>query len=194
MTALVSLAAHAVPPDARLGLQGRKPQIEKVDTAFTAVEVDAPDVVRAELLPAGELLLEPRGPGVARVFLFAPRVVRALEVAVDVALPQPEDKPAPAGCAAASEARVVSQACYDHWRARLQHLVARDAPALAFEDAGLLAQLKAAQAELQRAGLGSIQIAASPFGVRLKGAQDEQQRRAALRAVWSAVLGPLRLD
>jgi hypothetical protein len=189
--ALCGLPAMALPPDARIALQSAKPRIEKVDAGFTAVEVDAPEVLRAELLPAGELLLEPRKPGLARVFLFAPRIVRVIEVAVDLALPRSEDRPPPPGCAAGEEARIASAACYEHWRGRLRHSLG--APPLVFEEAGLFAQLKAAQVELDAAGL-NVKVAVSPFGVRVKGAKDDTERRRALRAIWSALLGPLRID
>ena len=49
-------------------------------------------------------------------------------------------------------------------------------------------------AELRRAGLGQVEVAISPYGVRLKGVRDEAERRKALRAIWPAILGPLRLD
>jgi hypothetical protein len=191
VAALFAFPAMALPPDARIGLLGARARIEKVDPAFSAVEVDAPEVLRAELLPAGELLLEPRKPGLVHVFLFAPRIVRVIEVAVDVPLPRSDDRPPPAACAAGDEARIASAACYEHWRERLRHAIGP--PSLVFEEAGLLAQVKAAQSALDAAGL-KMQVAVSPFGVRVKGAKDDSERRRALRAVWSALLGPLRID
>ena len=197
MTRLAALAllfagaAEAVPPDARLALFGKKPRIDKIDGTFEAVEVEPPGVVRAELLPTHELLLEPQGAGEARVFLFAPRLVRVVEVAIDQPLP-PADAPPPlAGCATAEgAARVGSAACYEFWRGRLLHTLAADAPGLSFEEPGLFAELKAAQAELDKAGL-KLRVALSPFGVRLLGEGD---RRRGLRVVWPAMLGTLRLD
>ena len=191
---LLAPAVRALPPDARLALSGKKPSIQKADTGFTAVDSDAPEIVRAELLPTGELLLEPQGPGVARVFLFAPRVVRVLEIAVDVALPEAVDLPLPPGCGSATEAKIATAACYVAWRAKLAATLSADAPAVSFEDAGLHAQLAAAQAELVKAGLSKVQLAVTPFGIRIKGAKDEPERRRALRVAWSAMLGPLRLE
>lgn len=191
---LLAPAGAAIPPDARLGLPSRKPHLEKADLGFVAVEVDAPEVLRAELLPSGELLLEPQGPGVARVFLFAPRIVRVIEVAALVPLQPQGEVPLPPACGKPSEARIGSAACYHAWRARLSRTLSSDAPSIAFEDAGLFAQLKAAQAELTRSGLPQIVVAVTPFGVRLKGAKGEAERRRALRAIWSAFLGPLRLE
>jgi len=191
---LLAPAVRAVPPDARLSLQGKKPSIQKADTGFTGVDSDAPEIVRAELLPTGELLLEPQGPGLARVFLFAPRLVRVLEIAVDVALPSAIEAALPLGCGSATEAKIASAACYTAWRARLSATLSADAPAVSFEDQGLHAQLAAAQVELVKAGLPTVQIAVTPFGIRIKGAKDESERRRALRAAWSALLGPLRLE
>ena len=191
---LSAQAARAIPPDARLGLTSKKPHIEKADKGFLAVEVDEPGVLRAELLPSGELLLEPLGTGVARVFLFAPRIVRVVEVAVSVPLQPPDETPVSPACGTPTEARIVSAACYQAWRSRLSRTLSADAPSLAFEDAGLFAQLKAAQAELERAGLPALKLALTPFGVRIKGAKDEAERRRALRAIWSTLLGPLRLE
>ena len=151
-------------------------------------------IVAAELLPTEELLIEPRGAGLARVFLFARHLVRVVEVAVDLPLPLPPATPVPAACGSDAKARIATADCYALWRARLEHGLASKAPALAFEDEGLFAQARAAQAELARVGLGAMKLVLSPFGVRLAGAKDEAERRLALRAIWPAILGPLRLD
>ena len=181
--------ARALPPDARLELTGRAPRIEKIDDGFTAVEVDDPKVVRAELLPSGELLLEPLAAGEAHVFLFAKRLVRVVEVAVGRPLAAPA--PPPGGfCALPS----VTVQCYAAWRERLRRLPAVEAPRLSYELEGVQAEAREADGLLAAAGLGNIRFARSPFGVKLKGAKDDRERRAALRAVWSAVLGPLRFE
>ena len=187
-------SAQALPPDARLSLQANKPSIQKADSGFVAVESSDPEIVRAELLPTGELLLEPLQPGVARVFLFAARLVRVIEVAVDVPLPAASEAQVPPLCGSATEARIASPACYAAWRAKLSATLSADAPAVSFEDAGLHAQLEAAQAELVKVGLPAVQLAVTPFGVRIKGAKDEAERRRALKAAWGALLGPLRLE
>ena len=187
-------SATALPPDARLSLSAKKPSIQKADTGFSSVESDGPDVVRAELLPTGELLLEPLGPGVARVFLFAPRLVRVIEVAVDVPLPAAPEASLPPACGTAHEAKITTAACYAAWRARLSVTLSSDAPSLSFEDQGLHAQLQAVQAELVKVGLPAVQVAVTPFGVRIKGAKDDAERRRALKAAWGALLGPLRLE
>ncbi len=104
-------AAQAAPPDARIALSGGKPLLQRFEGEFAAVEVEPPDVVHAELLPTQELLLEPRAPGLARVFLFTARLVRVVEVAVDVPLPPPlPAEGAPAGCTAQDGAARVASA------------------------------------------------------------------------------------
>ena len=181
--------ALALPPDARLELSGKAPRIEKIDDGFTAVEVDDPRVVRAELLPSGELLLEPLAAGEAHVFLFAKRLVRVVEVAVGRPLAAPA--PPPGGfCALPS----LTAQCYAAWRERLRRLPASEAPKLSYELEGMQAEAREAGVLLAAAGLGKVQFARSAFGVKLKGTKDDAERRAALRAVWSAVLGPLRID
>jgi hypothetical protein len=196
LLALAAGAVQAVPPDARLGLQGRKPHFERIEGEFLAVEVDPPEILRAELLPSSELLLEPRAPGLARVFLFAKHLVRVIEVAVDVPLPAADPAlavPPPACLEQGSGARVASTACYEYWRARLRTAIASAAPPVTLEGDGLIAELKAAQLELERAGL-KVKLALSPFGVRLIGARDDAERRRGLRAIWPVLLGPLRMD
>jgi hypothetical protein len=188
-------AALALPPDARLEVFGRAPVIQKIDSGFAAVEAEPEGVLRAELLPTQELLLEPRAQGLARVFLFAGRIVRVIEVAVDQMLPPASGAPLPPACVAADKtARIADARCYEAWRERLQHAVASEAPALEFGEAGLRAQLAAAQGELDRAGLKGARVAVSSYGLRLLGLPDEAARRRALRAIWAAVLGPLRID
>ena len=186
---LAALPARAAPPDARLELPAGKPRIERVDPSFSVAESDDESIVHAELLPSGELLLEPRGAGTTRVFLFAPRLVRAIEVAA--ASPLPAIDPAPAApCAKAH----ITPACYAPWRKRLLHLPAADAPALEFELEGQQESLKAAGALLVQAGLGGVTLRLSPFGVKLAGAKDAAEERRALRTIWPALLGPLRID
>ena len=78
-------------------------------------------------------------------------------------------------------------ACYAQFRAAPQ-------PRIVFELEGLQAEAKAAQDELDKAGLKSVSVAISPWGVKLRGAKDAAEKRRALRAVWPAILGTLRLD
>ena len=178
-----------MPPDARLRLEPKQPRIEKLGPEFTVVEVDDPKVLRAELLPSGELLLEAVGPGVAHAFLFARRLVRVVEVAVAAPLPAPA--PAPKGTCAAP---AITEKCYPAWRERLSHLAAAEAPQLSYELEGIQEEAKAAGALLAAAGLGHVQFARSAMGVRVKGTKDAAEKRAALRAVYGAVLGPLRFE
>ena len=168
----------AVPADARLSLPSGAHQIEKISPGFEAVETEGP--LHAELLPSGdELLLEPQAKGLARAFLFARREVRVVEVFIDTAPPQrPPEKPA---CATVKDA-----ACYAQFRASPQ-------PKMVFELEGVQAEAKAAQEELSKAGIANIEIAISPWGVKLKGAKDDAEKRRALRAIWPAILGPLRI-
>jgi hypothetical protein len=131
-------------------------------------------------LPSGnELLLEPSGKGVAHAFLFTHREVRAIEIFIDTPQPPPAEKPL---CATVKDA-----ACYAQFRAAPQ-------PKMVFELDGLQAEAKAAQEELARAGLQTIEVAISPWGVKVKGAKDVAEKRRALRTIWPAILGPLRLD
>jgi hypothetical protein len=168
----------AVPADKRLSLYAGSHQIEKLDLVVLAVEAEGP--LHAELLPSGnELLLEPLGPGIARAFLFARHEVRVIEIAVDT--PFAPAAPPPS-CTMVKDA-----ACYAQFRAHPPERII-------FEIEGLQAEMKAAQEELRRAGLGQVEVAISPYGVRLKGVRDEAERRKALRAIWPAILGPLRLD
>ncbi len=179
MIAALLTLLFAIPADARLSLHGGDHRIEKISPGFEAVETEGP--LRAELLPSGdELLLEPTGQGVARAFLFARREVRVVEIFIDTPLPPlPLRKPL---CATVKDA-----ACYAQFRNAPQ-------PKMIFELEGMQAEAKAAQEELQKAGLTTVQVALSPWGVKLKGTKDEAEKRRALRAIWPAVLGPLRLD
>ena len=167
----------AIPAEGRLSLHAGAHHIEKIEPADFA-EAEGP--LRVEMLPSGnELLLEPSARGVGRAFLFSRRQVRVIEIYVDTALPETAAKPA---CASVKDA-----ACYAQFRAAPQ-------PRMVFELEGLQAEAKAAQEELAKAGLGNIVVALSPWGVKLTGARDDAEKRRALRAIWPAILGPLRLD
>jgi hypothetical protein len=168
----------AAPLDKQLAMSAKKPLIERIDPGAVAVEVEGE--LHAELLPTDELLLEAKKPGVSRVFLFSKFLVRVYEVAVDTALPAV----AAGGCAP-----VIDSKSYEACRARVG-----PGEKVVFELEGLQAMAKAAQAELEKAQLGHIAIGFSPYGLRLKGARDEAERRRALRAAWPALLGPVRLD
>jgi len=168
----------AIPADARLSLRAGAHAIEKVRPGFVAVETEGP--LHAELLPSGnELLLEPQAKGIARAFLFGRHEVHVVEVAIDTAFPEPGPLPS---CTSVKDA-----ACYAQFRAH-------PTDKLVFELEGLQAEAKAAQEELARAGLPHIEVGLSPFGVKLKGAKDESEKRRALRAIYPAILGRLRLD
>ncbi len=170
----------AIPAEQRLSLHAGARVIEKVQSGVLAVEAEGP--LRAEMLPSGnEMLLEPQAKGIARVFLFARHEVRVIEIAIDTQFP--EAGPAPS-CAVVKDA-----ACYAQWRA---HFPADKK--LIFELEGLQAEARAAQEELARAGLPHIEVGISPYGVKLKGARDDAEKRKALRAIYPAILGPLRLD
>jgi len=167
----------AIPADARVMLHAGAYRIEKISPGFDAVETEGP--LHAELLPSGdELLLEPQSRGVARAFLFARHEVRIVEVFIDTPVPPPAPKPA---CATVKDA-----ACYQQFRASPQ-------PKMVFELEGVQAEAKAAQEELSKAGIANIEIAISPWGVKVKGAKDAPEKRRALRAIWPAILGPLRI-
>ena len=178
MTLLLAALLVAAPADKRLEISAKAPHIERVEPGTLAVETEGE--LHAELLPSDEILLEAKQPGVSRVFLFSKRLVRVYEVAVDAPLP-PAD---PGGCAPVIDAKSY-QAC----RARIG-----PAERVVFELEGLQAEAKAAQAALEKAQLGHLSVGLTPYGLRLKGARDEAERRRALRAVWPALLGPLRLD
>ena len=175
---LAALLLLAIPADARVSLHPGQHHIEKIIWRAEIVEAEGP--LRAELLPSGnELLLEPQGPGIARAFLFSAREVHVVEVLIDTPAPPPAGKPT---CETVKDA-----ACYAQFRAAPQ-------PRIVFELEGLQAEAKAAQDELDKAGLKSVSVAISPWGVKLRGAKDAAEKRRALRAVWPAILGPLRLD
>ncbi len=177
MIGLIALLL-AIPADARLALHAGEHRIEKISPGFDAIESEGP--LHAEILPSGnELLLEPSAKGVARAFLFAKREVRVVEIFIDSPMPPAE---APPLCAEVKDA-----VCYGQFRASPQ-------PKMVFELEGLQAEAKAAQEELAKAGLAQIGVAISAWGVKLKGARDEAEKRRALRAIWPAILGPLRLD
>lgn len=168
----------AVPADLRLSLHAGEHRIAQIDWRAESVETEGP--LRAELLPSGnEILLEPLGKGVARAFVFTRREVRVIEAFVDTPLPPPGERPA---CETVKDA-----ACYAQFRVAPQ-------PHMVFELEGLQAEAKAAQSELARAGLAHIEVAISPWGVKLKGAKDAAEKRRALKVIWPAILGPLRLD
>jgi hypothetical protein len=176
VTLLVALLL-AVPAELRLSLHAGEKRIEKIDPAL-AVESEGP--LRAELLPSGnELLIEAEAKGVGRAFLFERRRLRVIEVFVDVT---PPEAPPPPACASVKDAP-----CYAQFRAAPQ-------PRMTFELEGLQAEARAAQEELTKAGLPKIEVAISPWGVKVRGAKEEAEKRRALRAIWPAILGPLRLD
>lgn len=177
MTAALLALLLAIPAEARLSLHAGEHRIERIDPA-DVVETEGP--LRAELLPGGnELLLEPSAKGVARAFLFTRRQVRVIEIFVDTEPPPPAATPA---CPIVKDA-----VCYGQFRRAPQ-------PKMVLELDGVQAEAKAAQEELTRAGLGHIAVALSAWGVKLRGAKDEPERRRALRAIWPAILGPLRFD
>ena len=168
----------AVPADLRVSLHAGEQRIEKIDWRAESVETDGP--LRAELLPSGnELLLEPSAKGIGRAFVFSRRQVRVIEAFIDTPLPPPAEKPA---CPSVRDA-----GCYAQFRASPQ-------PRMVFELEGLQAEAKAAQDELAKAGLAHIEVAISPWGVKLRGAKSDAEKRQALKAIWPAILGPLRLD
>jgi hypothetical protein len=169
----------AVPAEKHLALPSGAHHIEKIAPGALAVETSGP--LKAELLPSGnEVLIEPQGAG--QVFLFYKRDVRVLAVG---AAPATDAKP-PA-CAP-----IADEKCYASWREYAA--TAPELPHLVFEITGLQAQAKAAQDELNKAGLGKVQVAFTPYGVKLSGAKDEAETRHALMAVWKAALGPLRVE
>jgi len=168
----------AIPADARLTLHAGEHRIERIALAAETVETEGP--LHAELLPSGnELLLEASAKGLARAFLFARHEVRVIEVAIDTPFPDPGPEPT---CATVKDA-----ACYAQFRAHPM-------PKLTFELEGLQAELKAAQEELNRAGLAHVSVAISPWGVKIKGEQNFVEKRKALRIIWPTILGPFRLD
>jgi hypothetical protein len=168
----------AIPADLRVSLRSGEHRIEKIDWRAESVETEGP--LHAELLPSGnEVLLEPSGKGVARAFVFTRRDVRVIEAYIDTPQPSPPAKPS---CAAISSA-----ACYAEFRAAPQ-------PRMVFEIEGLQAEARVAQEELAKAGLAKIEVAISPWGVKLRGAKDAAEKRRALKAIWPVILGPLRLD
>jgi hypothetical protein len=214
--------ARAVPPDEVRALEAgasliQKPPFGEVAQA-SAVEVDATGIVSAELLPAGEVLIEARAEGVARVFVFGKRAVRVLQVSVVERGPAQRTSPPPprnlptdvapplgikaATCAAAPSSSqgalvaVADDACFRALAAPADDLASGPVamPQYRFELEGMQAQAQAAQALLGKAGLGRVRVSFSPFGVKLEGAVDAAEKRRAIVAIYPAVLGPLRVD
>lgn len=181
--------AQAAPPDERLALTSNTPKILKLPAEYDLALSDTPAVARTELLPTGELLIEPVSKGEAHVFVFQRRLVRVYELAVDQPL-APAD-PAPEG---ACQKPVIDKPCAAPWMKHLQHLTTAELPKFHSEIEGLQELAKMAQALLTKARLGHISIAISPYGLRIKDAKDDDERRRAIMAVYPAVLGPLRLD
>ncbi len=175
---LLAALLLAMPADKRLQLSVKAPLIERVDPGTLFIETEGD--VHAELLPSDEILLEAKKPGVSRVFLFSKFLVRVYEVAVEVPLPAL----GPGGCAPVIDAKT-----YEACRACIG-----PGEKVVFELEGLQAVARAAQVELSKASLAHLSVGFSPYGLRLKGARDEAERRRALRAVWPALLGPVRLD
>lgn len=168
----------AVPAELRLTMHSGEHRIEKIDWLAVSIETEGP--LHAELLPSGnEVLLEPSAKGIGRAFVFTRREVRVIEAFIDLPLPPPPGKPA---CTVVKDA-----ACYAQFRAAPQ-------PRMVFEVEGLQAEARAAQEELSKAGLKHIEVAISPWGVKLRGVKDAAEKRRALEAIWPAILGPLRLD
>ena len=204
-------------------LRFERPPFGEVSTASAAL-VDDANVASAELLPSGEVLIEARTPGLAQVFIFGKREVEVVRVVVLPRPAAPEGtRPAldrsasPAGglpragatdqqraaCLARSlpgaPIQIPTPACYAVQVERLTRQEAVEAPPAAmprfvFDLEGLQAEAKAAQALLDQAGLSQVRVALSPFGVKLSGAKDDEEKRRALIALYPAVLGPLRLD
>jgi hypothetical protein len=170
-------------------LATRAPRIEKMNPDFTVAESDDESVVHAEILPSNELLLEPKGAGVARVFIYGTRLVRVIEVAFDAPLPPADAKP-PKSC----ETKRIGPACYLPWRNYLLHVPASEAPPIDLELETVQAELTAAQAALGKAGMNSVVLRYSPFGLALKGTKDAAEERRALQLAWPWMLGPLRVD
>jgi hypothetical protein len=166
----------AVPADARIVSKPGAVHIEKIPAEALAVESEGG--LRAELLPSGDELLLEGAQG--RAFVFYKREVRVYEVgkAFDETQPKPSCTP------------IADASCYAQWRA---YLASASAP-VQFTLEGLQLEAKAAQALLDAAGLKTLQVQLSPFGVHLKGARDEAETRRALRLIYPALLGPLRLD
>ena len=206
----VALPAAAVPANQAIELKAAGVRFEKAPfgevSAASEVLVDDASVVTAQLQRSGEVLIEAKKSGSAQVFIFGKREVQVVRVVV---LPRPAENlgaPPPAGvtekerAACLAEATpeapilIASAACYAVQRERLAVMSDSNLPRLVFELEGLQAEAKAAQALLDKAGLAQVQIGLSPFGIKLTGAKDEEEKRRALVALYPAVLGPLRLD
>jgi hypothetical protein len=159
----------AIPPDVRV----QAAKIQKIDEGALAVESEGS--LRAELLPSGnELLLEGSS---GRAFVFYRHVVKVIEVGLQPSQGEPP-KCAP----------IADRDCYSKWIS-----YAGSAP-VQFTLEGLQIEAQAAQSLLDAAGLPKVVVQLSSFGIKLKGARDEGESRKALRAIYPAILGPLRLD
>jgi hypothetical protein len=166
---LAAALLFAIPADVRLP-SGR---IQKIDEGALAVECEGP--LHAELLPSGnEVLLEGAS---GRAFLFYRHVVKVIEIG-----PQRPDSEPPK-CTP-----IADQSCYAQW------VSFGGGQQIQFTLEGLQAEARAAQKLLDEAGLAKVQVQLSSFGIRLKGTRDEAESRKAVRIIYPAILGPLRLD
>lgn len=158
----------AIPPDVRIPAA----KIQKIDEGALAVESEGE--LHAELLPSGnEVLLEGK---FGRAFLFYPHVVKVIEIG----LQQPESE-------LTSCAPIADEKSY-------RDCLQRPARSVQFTLEGLQVEARAAQKLLDEVGLAKVQVQLSSFGIKLKGARDDAEARKALRVIYHAILGPLRLD
>jgi hypothetical protein len=179
-----------------------------------AVQVDPPDVLSAEALASGELLLTPRKPGRALLLLLAEGGLDAVRVRVrEVGGKVPAAPADEAGLAAARkecpglklkegsrgpelEASVATGPCR---RALLEVLQADDWIAdrvdLTFHPEALQDQLSAMRDALARRGLGrELELVYTGATLCLKGRLDPRRRAETLGALFEVALGRLNFE
>lgn len=179
-----------------------------------AVKVDDPEIVTAEALPTGELLLTPKKPGRALLFLLGEGRLDAVRLRVHEGGGKSPEKPVDTAALALArkqcpglkldgpagrqelEASIPNGTCR---RALLPVLEADDLSAdrleLAFQPEALQDQLQAMRAALAKRGMDKeVELAYAGPTLRLEGRLDVQRLCEILSALFEVVAGRLNLD
>lgn len=179
-----------------------------------AVQVDDPEVLAAELLPSGELLLTPKKLGRALLFLLSESGIDAVRVRVREVGGKISAAPLDEAALAAArkecpglkldqssrgpelEASIATGSCR---RAMLKVLQADDWAAdrldLTFHAEALQEQLAAMREALSRRGLGQgLELGYVGATLRLQGRLDPRRRAEVLGALFDACVGRLNFD
>ena len=205
--ALMLAASHAAaaPADRRIELAPGETRIERLG-APAHIYVDRLDIVRAEMLPSEEVLLETLGTGIATVFFHGDGWVRAWRIYSGTS-PDPQARQAALAeveraCPDAElsappfRVRITDPNCHEKIVALGEHIVA-DELELTFDAAGLRAQIKAQEKAIHRArpDQGPLRLFYLGGTLGIEGTlQTPEDVEAVVRAAWSKSAGRLLLD